>query len=44
MAGLEPSHETLRRKRNRVGSGDTDRVEAKRLGALDEGVFQRLTV
>jgi len=44
VAGIQPGLEPLRRERDRIRPGDADRVEAERLGALDEGAFQRLAV
>jgi hypothetical protein len=44
MAGLEPGPEPLRGERNRVRPGDTNRIEAERLGALDEGLLERVAV
>jgi hypothetical protein len=44
MTGLEPGLKTLRRERDRIRPGDADGVEAERLGALDEGAFQRFSV
>jgi hypothetical protein len=44
MTGLEPSLEPLRRQWDRVRSGDANRIEAERLGALDEGLLERVAV
>ena len=44
MAGLEPGLKTLRRERDRIGSGDADDIEAESLGAIDEGSFEPLAV
>jgi hypothetical protein len=44
MSGLKPGLKTLRRERDRIRPGDANSVEAKRLGALDEGAFQPLAV
>jgi hypothetical protein len=44
MTGLKPGLKTLRRERDRIRLGDTDNVEAERLGALDESALQRLAV
>jgi hypothetical protein len=44
MAGLEPGLEPLRCERDRIRLGDADRIEAERLGAFDEGAFQRPAV
>jgi hypothetical protein len=44
MTGFEPGLEPLGCERDRVGLGDADRVEAERLGALDEGALERLAV
>jgi hypothetical protein len=44
MAGFQPGLKTLRRQRDRIRPGDADRVEAERLGTLDEGAFQRFPV
>ncbi|MBB3017509.1 hypothetical protein FHR70_000549 [Microvirga lupini] len=44
MTGLEPGLKTLRRERDRIRPGDTDRVEAERLGALDEGALESFPV
>jgi hypothetical protein len=42
VAGLKPGPEPFRCKRDRVGTGDADRIEAKRLGVFDEGALERL--
>jgi hypothetical protein len=44
MPGLKPGLQTLRRERDRVRPGDANGVEAERLGAVDEGALQRLSV
>ncbi len=40
MTRLEPSLETFRRERNRVGPGDANDVEPKRPGTVDEGALE----
>ena len=40
VTGLEPSLKALGCERDRIRLGDADRVEAERLGALDEGVLE----
>jgi hypothetical protein len=44
MAGFEPRVESLRCERDRVRTGDTDRVEAEPLGPLHESTLERLPV
>jgi len=44
MASRKPGLETFGRKRDRVRLGNADRVEPERLGALDEGALERLSV
>jgi hypothetical protein len=44
MTGLEPGLQTLRRKRDRIRTGDANGVEAESLRTLDEGLLERLSV
>lgn len=44
MTGLKPGLKALRRQRDRIRPGNANDVEAERLGALDEGAFQRFPV
>lgn len=42
MTSLKPGLQTLRRERDRIRPGDAHGVEAERLGALDEGLLERV--